>query len=129
MKLQRLATVLTVVNFVLLMFVLVQARSSMAQGVAPVIRGRALEIVDGQGRVPAEPTPSRPDAKGYPDTVMLRLVDPNGRPGVKLGASEQGAGLGLAGESEPTYVLLKAEGPNSSMKLTNKDGREHLLKP
>ena len=51
MKLQRFATVLTGINLVLLMFVLVQARSSVAQGVAPAIRGRALEIVDGQGRV------------------------------------------------------------------------------
>jgi hypothetical protein len=48
---------------------------------------------------------------------------------VKLGASEQGSGLGLAGDSDPTYVVLKAEGTGTSLKLTNKDGREQLIKP
>lgn len=67
-----------------------------------------------------------PTTRDCPHGDQSRALDifPKGRPGVKLGASEKGAGLGLAGESEPTYVLLKAEGTNSSVKLTNKDGRE-----
>jgi hypothetical protein len=60
---------------------------------------------------------------------MFRLIDPNGRPEVKLGASVQGAGLGLAGETDTTYITLKAEGPDSSLKMTNKDGRQQLIKP
>lgn len=136
MKIQRLSIVLTVINLLLLTFSLAQFHPTEAQGVAPVLRGRALEIVDKEGRIrasinvhPAGPSMPVPDGKIYPETVMLRLIDPNGRPSVKLGASEQGSGLGLGGDSDLTYVVLKAEGANSSLKLTNKDGREQLVKP
>ena len=53
MKIQRLRIALTVVNMVLLVFSLVQSRTVGAQGVAPVLRGRALQIVDDHGRVRA----------------------------------------------------------------------------
>jgi hypothetical protein len=136
MKIQRLSIVLTVINLLLLTFSLAQFHPTEAQGVAPVLRGRALEIVDKEGRIrasinvhPAGPSVPVPDGKIYPETVILRLIDPNGRPSVKLGASEQGSGLGLGGDSDLTYVVLKAEGASSSLKLTNKDGREQLLKP
>jgi hypothetical protein len=136
MKIQRLSIVLTVINLLLLTFSLAQFHPTEAQGVAPVLRGRALEIVDKEGRVrasinvhPAGPSVPVPDGKIYPETVILRLIDPNGRPSVKLGASEQGSGLGLGGDSDLTYVVLKAEGASSSLKLTNKDGREQLVKP
>jgi hypothetical protein len=136
MKIQRLSIVLTVINLLLLTFSLAQFHPTEAQGVAPVLRGRALEIVDKEGRIrasinvhPAGPSVPVPDGKVYPETVILRLIDPNGRPSVKLGASEQGSGLGLGGDSDLTYVVLKAEGASSSLKLTNKDGREQLVKP
>jgi hypothetical protein len=136
MKIQRLSIVLTVINLLLLTFSLAQFHPTEAQGVAPVLRGRALEIVDKEGRIrasinvhPAGPSVPVPDGKIYPETVILRLIDPNGRPSVKLGASEQGSGLGLGGDSDLTYVVLKAEGASSSLKLTNKDGREQLVKP
>jgi hypothetical protein len=136
MKIQRLSIVLTVINLLLLTFSLAQFHPTEAQGVAPVLRGRALEIVDKEGRIrasinvhPAGPSVPVPDGKTYPETVILRLIDPNGRPSVKLGASEQGSGLGLGGDSDLTYVVLKAEGASSSLKLTNKDGREQLVKP
>jgi hypothetical protein len=136
MKIQRLSIVLTVINLLLLTFSLTQFHPTEAQVAAPVLRGRALEIVDKEGRVRASisvhlagPSVPVPDGKIYPETVMLRLIDPNGRPSVKLGASEQGSGLGLGGDSDLTYVVLKAEGASSSLKLTNKDGREQLVKP
>ena len=137
MKTQRIAIALTVINLVFLMFNLAHSRPATADGVAPALRGRSLEIVDDQGRVrasikvhPADKTFKMPDGKiGYPETVMFRLIDPNGRPEVKLGASEQGGGLGLIGSSDSTQVILQAEGADSSLKLTNKDGRQQLIKP
>jgi len=142
MKIQRLLMALTLVNLGILMFLLTQIRPVEANSVAPVLRGRALEIVDDHGKVraaiqvlPAGPARradgslSEANGKTYPETVLLRLIDPNGRPSVKLGASEQGAGLGLGGESDPTYIVLKAEGADTSLKLTNKDGRQQLIKP
>jgi hypothetical protein len=142
MKIQRLLIAVTVINLGLTMFLLAQIRRVDAGGVvpsspAPVLRGSALEIVDDQGRVrasikihPADANFKMPDGKtGYPETVMFRLIDPNGRPEVKLGASVQGAGLGLIGETDTTHALLQAEGADTLLKLTNKTGKQQLIKP
>lgn len=137
MKNQRLLLVITILNILLLVFTLGQTRAVVAEGIAPVLRGRALEIVDDRGRVrasirilPADPTVKMPDGTvGYPETVLLRLIDSKGGPNVKLGATERGAGLLLGGESDPTYVQILAKGPSTSLKLSNKDGREQLIKP
>ena len=64
---------------------------------------RALELIDDRGRVraelkvfPALPTVKMPDGTiGYPESVMLRLIDSKGGPNVKLSASEDGSGLVL----------------------------------
>lgn len=132
MKIQRLLIALTVVNLGLLMFVLAHIQPTEAQDVGPVLRGRALEIVDAQGRVrasiklqPAETISGRT----YPETVILRLIDQHGRPSVKLGGSERGSGLGLVGEFDSTYIILTAEGTGTSVKLKNKGGRERLITP
>ena len=76
MKIQRFLIALTILNLVLLLRLLFQPLPTMAQSVAPVLRGRALEIVDEQGRVgasitvlPASIEPKEP----FPDTVILRL--------------------------------------------------------
>jgi hypothetical protein len=137
MKIQRLFIALTIINLGLLLFLLAQIRRVEADSVTPVLRGRALEIVDDQGRVrasikvlPANQTAKMPNGKtGFPETVILRLIDLNGRPEVKLTASEQGSALGLIGASDSTQVLLQAEGTESSLKLTNKDGRQQQVKP
>jgi len=146
MKGQRFVIALTVINLGLTVFLLTQLRRVEADNamrgptpdsISPVLRGRELEIVDEKGKVRAsikiqagDPQYKWPDGKvGYPETVMFRLVDPNGRPEVKLGASVEGAGLGLIGGTDTTQLILKAEGENSSVKLQNKDGRQQILKP
>lgn len=137
MKIQRLLVVLTVINLGILVFQLTPFRRAEADGVAPVLRGRSLEIVDDHGKVrasiklhPADPNYKWPNGKvGIPETVMLRLIDANGRPEVKLGASEQGGGLGLIGEFDSAHVILQADGAETSLKLANKDGRQQLVKP
>jgi len=48
---------------------------------------------------------------------------------VKIEATEDGAGVGLGGESDPTYALLGTRGGTPSLKLTNKDGRQQVVKP
>lgn len=35
----------------------------------------------------------------------------------------------LGGDSNPTHIQLLARGTNTSFKLTNKDGRQQLIKP
>jgi hypothetical protein len=133
MRGQRLLTVLTAMNLGLLVFLLAQTRLHVGlDGVrvwtnaqATVLRGRSLEIIDDEGRVrasivvhPADPVATAPSG----GTAILRLVDENGRPSVKLATTQRGGGLALGGESEGTYVQLSGEG----MKAT-RDGRQQRI--
>jgi hypothetical protein len=142
MKTQRLLVVLTLVNFGILISLLIQIRPVEANNAAPILRGRGLEIVDGQGKVRAsiQVVPAGPARKAdgslleangkiYPEAVLFRLIRPDGRPSVKIETSEQGSGLDLGGGSDPSYIVLKAEGADTSISLTNKDGRQQVVKP
>jgi hypothetical protein len=137
MKTERLLITLTAVNLVLLGYQVVQPRLAGAStaDVPAVLRGRALEIVDAQGKIRASITviPEDPNViwqgKPYPETVLLRLMSPEGKPNVKLGASKRGAGLVIGGELNPTYVQVLAEGGESTLKLINKEGTERVIKP
>jgi hypothetical protein len=128
---------LTLINVGVVAFSVRQSHATAIQGGAPMLRGRGLEIVDERGRVrasitvlPADPNVRMPDGtRGYPETVLLRLISSKGRPNVKLAATERGAGALFGGEDDPTYVQIGAEGGSTSIKLINKDGREQLIKP
>jgi hypothetical protein len=96
-----------------------------------------LEIVDDRGRVRAmirvfspDPMVKMPDSTtGYPETVLLRLIDSEGAPNVKIAATEDGSALSFGGESNPTHVQILARGANTSLKLVNKDGRQQVIQP
>src|SRR5256884_5708372 len=137
MTAQRLVVALTALNIALVASTfLSRTRPAVAASeVASVLRGRALEIVDDRGRVrasiavlPADPAFKMPDGTtGYPETVLLRLRTSAGRPNVKLAATEDGAGLVLGGDSDPTYAQLLARGDSTFLKLSNKNGHVHLV--
>jgi len=134
MKIQRLLIVLTLTNLVLLIVMLARWSPTVADG-APVLRGRALEIVDEHGNVRASikvlPASIQNNGEPYAETVLLRLITENGRPSVKIGASEQTAGMALVGPSGTTntYVQRGAKGTTSSLTLKDEDGREQIIKP
>lgn len=135
MNWQRLAVALSALNVVILLSGLVHERQVTASEAGPVLRGRALEIVDERGRVraelkvlPADATVKMPDGTiGYPETVLLRLIDSQGGPNVKLAATEDGAALVLGGESG--YVQVLSRGGDPYLKIVTQDDREHLVKP
>jgi hypothetical protein len=137
MKTQRFATGLTVLNLFVLMSILYRANSAANAELPSVLRVRALELVDDQGRVramlkvfPADPTVKMPDGTtGYPETVLFRLIDSKGAPNVKIAATEDGSGISLGGESNPTHIQVLARGTNTSLTLVNKDGRKQVIKP
>jgi len=135
MDMQRVSVGLTVVNLFLFTSILISPRlPAVAKTGAPVLRGQRLEIVDQRGRVRAsikvEPAGTfKPTGRKYPETVMLRLVDPNGRPEVKIGASVEGAGLGLVGDVDATQLVLQTDSAGSSIRLRNVNGRERLIQP
>lgn len=138
MSTHRAVVSLTVLNLVLLVFLLTSAaRPALARPEARVLRGSALEIVDAHGRVrasigvfPPSPNVKMPDGTiGYPETVLFRLTTSDGRPNVKLAAKEDGAALVLGGESDPTYIQLLSQGETTFVKLSNKDRREQVIRP
>ena len=130
---QRLAIVLTAINLVLLVFLLAQTRMHIGSGgirlwtdmQGSVIRGRSLEIVDDEGRVRASITVHSGDSTAAAPaggTAILRLVDENGRPSVKLATTEQGGGLALVSDSQGTYIQLSGRGL-----VVTKDGQQQLI--
>jgi hypothetical protein len=132
MKTQRLLVALTIVNLALLSLVLTQMRIHVGWNSVQiwtnadraVLRGRALEIVDDQGRTRAAINLHPADqATSYPETVVLRLVDPDGRPSVKLATSaERGGLLALVSDTQGTFVQLSGR----ELAVT-KDGRRQEI--
>ncbi|HEY3415797.1 MAG TPA: hypothetical protein VGM23_02840, partial [Armatimonadota bacterium] len=133
----RLLLALTGINAAMLIVTLTQPRPSAAQGVAPVVRARAFELVDERGHtrasisvIPADPAVKMPDGTvGYPEVVLLRLINSKGKPTVKIESADRGAVLYLGGETDPTNALIRSDATSTSLTLTNKDGRQRVLKP
>jgi hypothetical protein len=135
MKPHRLLVVLTFANLCLLAFLLTRARADKPVGL-PVLRGSALEIVDENGKVRAElrvfpPNPKYKLTNGdpYPETVLLRMIAPNGRPSVKLSSDVRGGGLYLGGAADPTYAQIKGDGKEAVLFLQDHDGKQRTIQP
>ena len=137
MKYQRTLLAITIINVLLLLISVHRTGAVGTRDLPPVLRGRGLEIVDERGRVrasitilPADSTVKMPDGTtGYPETVLLRLITSEGRPNVKIGTGAKGAGMLIAGEDDPTYDQIHAEGPRTTLKLSDKDGRVRVFRP
>ena len=139
MRIQRIAIALTVINLLILITAMSRIGSAATTQTVPMLRGRGLEIVDDRGKVraqiivlPADTAAKTARRQNYPETVLLRLIDPNGRPGVKIGTSVDGSGMSLAGDSERrdwNGVQILAESAGTSVKLTNKNGRKQIIAP
>ncbi len=139
MKMQRLAAALAAVNLVLLVLMLSPWRPVFLRpavdAVAPVLRARALEIVDDRGRTRAQivvAPAGRLEGVAYPETVLFRLIDPEGQPTVKMGASIEGSGLSMLGGPDTAgwYGLqIIANAEKSVIKLVSKAGPQTLIQP
>ena len=132
MKTQRFAMALTLINLALLILLLAKNLSAEAQNVAPVLRGRALEIVDSKGRVRASITVEPPvtmDSRTYPETVLLRLSDPKSGPVVKITATEEGSGIGLSDDVDGGIQISSTKREGNFIKVVSREGREQIIKP
>lgn len=137
MKSTRLLWALTVFNLGCLAYQAVPSQKARAEGEVPILRGRGLEIVDDQGRLRAQLTLAAanetfkmPDGStGYPETVIFRLITPDGKPRVKLTTSTDGSALMLLGDSDTTYTLLQSDGKETSLKLRNNEATQKIEKP
>ena len=133
MKTQRVAVGLTVINLGLLIFLLAQIRYADAQEVAPLLRGRGLEIVDAQGRTRAEILvhgPETVNGKTYPETVLFRMATAQRAPLMKLTVSEDGTAFRLSDDSQNGGVELRANrNKGNFVTVVNRDGHEQTIKP
>jgi len=126
---------LTALNLAVLALGLVQQlRPVFAESELPVLRGRALQIIDSEGRVRASigvlsTDPASPDE--HSETVLFRLITERGRPTVKISASEPASGLSFAGPTgtKDSYLILQTKGTTSSLRLRNEGGREQVITP
>ena len=134
MKLLRVAIGLTFLNSAVLgatLFHLSQPVSA-APEVVPVLRGRALEIVDAEGRIRAQILVRRAETVNsttYPEAVLLRLADPKSRPVVKLTASADGAALGLSDDADGGVSLYARRDKGTFVRVVGRNGREQVIRP
>ena len=134
-RIQRLTLGLTILNLILLAVPALShaTRAQATQVVSPVLRARALEIVDDQGRVRANILVHGPETvRGvtYPETVLFRLIDPEGGPLVKLTAAANGSALGLSdGSGGSGGVQLYARYTSSFVRVVARSGRSQMLRP
>jgi len=135
MTTQRLSITLCVLNLGLLVFLLAwQIAPALAKDAAPVLRGSSLEIVDDEGRVRAaikvQPAGTlEKTGERYPETVIIRLMDPDGRPEAKIVSTGEGGAISLVGTTDATHVVLEAARKATSLRLENDDGRQQRIAP
>lgn len=122
MRYQRVAVVVSVVNVLLLVFLLAQARSSAGSDVAPVLRARAIELVDESGKVRAQ---LNIESNGE---AVFRLRDQKGTIRAKFGAGEDGSGISLMDDRTEATVQIKANKNGSGITLFSRDGQKREVK-
>jgi hypothetical protein len=128
-KLQPVLVALTIANFAMLAFLMSQSRAIAAP--APddgILRGKGLQIVDSIGKVRASisvmPSEKLKDGSTYPETVLLRLITPDGRPSVKLAAMTTGSGMSLTDGKGLSYVQILAENDDPKINIVDKAGKK-----
>ena len=137
MKLTPALAALTAVNLALGVFNLVDARPSRAGAPPDIIRAKGLQIIDDKGQVrasiavmPADRTTKYPDGRvGYPETVLLRLIDSGGRPSVKISSNDLGGGVMVSASRGNAYARLGPIDEEPNLTLIDRDGRKKVIEP
>jgi hypothetical protein len=110
-------------------------RPASTPGDDQILRGRGLQIVDDSGHVRASiqilPQNRQQDGTMSAETVLLRLITDQGRPSVKIAASEEKSGMTLTGPTgtSRTYVQALAGGSSSAVVVKSEDGGERRIEP
>jgi hypothetical protein len=133
LKLQPFLLALTVVNLGMFGYVVSHQGAAAAPGDDGIIRGKGLEIVDAAGKVRASiaihPSQRLADGSTYPETVLLRLITPDGRPSVKLAALPTGSGFSFSDGKGLSYVQLVAENDDPKINIVDRSGKKVVTLP
>jgi hypothetical protein len=140
--LSMLAIVLTVANLLLLLSSqsiaqpkehVVAAMNVDGGEVVPLIKCRELQLVDGLGRRRSQLLVTQAvtvDGTHYPEGVLFRLIDTEGRPGIKISTDDHGAGIlasGPAANNDWYGIQILAKNGNGFIRLKNADGESRNL--
>jgi hypothetical protein len=123
MKSTFLIALVAIIDLAALAYIPGLGKSGGDQDIAPVLRGRALELVDSNGKMRAQ---INVESSG---DVVLRLRDESGVIRVKLGASKSGSGMAMLNDSTEVGVHILATDKGSSLRVANKGGAERVVKP
>ena len=130
---QRFFLILTAINLAILAWTIAGPRPVVADGGAGVLRSSALEIVDDQGRIRASlgilPAGTAPDGSATEETVLFRLINAEGQPSVKIGATASATAISLVGGDDESYIVIEADGPESMVKLVGPQGETRTIAP
>jgi hypothetical protein len=122
MKVQRLVIIFSIFNLLLLIFNLAQVRSTAEESVVPIVRTKAFELVDDNGKVRAQINVEKTGE------VVFRLRDSKGTIRSKFGAGEDGSGLSMMDDRTEATVQIRANKAGSSLILVDRDKNERIIK-
>jgi hypothetical protein len=119
---ERTVAALTVLNVALFGYQLLTVNAG-AQTIPDVVRARAWELVDRNGRARASF-----DVAPQGD-IVFRLRDQDGTIRMKMSASRNGSGFLLLDAATEPGVQIDAGPDGSRITLTNRDGRSREIVP
>ncbi len=122
MKNQRVAITLCILNLLLLVFLAAQEHSSAQLAIPEVLRARAIEIVDENGKVRAQLNIEKTGE------AVFRLRDQKGTIRTKIGAGEDGSGLSMMDDRTDATVQIRANKDGGGITLFSRDGQRHEVK-
>lgn len=123
MKFLRVAIVLSLVNLLLLFFLIVMVPSTAQESVTPIVRTQAFELVDKSGKKRAQINVDEKTGE-----VVFRLRDSKGDIRAKFGADERGSGLILMDDRTDATVRVRAVQSGASITLFDREGHERVVK-
>jgi hypothetical protein len=125
MKAKQLIIFLVLINLAVLFYLVTtaQTKSNTSRSASPIIRARAIELVDDKGQSRAL---LNVEANGE---TVFRLRDAKGTIRVKLGATEDGSALLLLNNSTSPGIHALAKSDGSTMTLINNNGRKRVIEP
>jgi hypothetical protein len=122
MSYQRVAIVTSIVNLILLGLLLTIIPTSAQRNSTPVIRTRAFELVDDNGKVRAQIDTEEGGE------VVFRLRDQRGNIRAKFGAEEDGTGLVLLDDRTEPTVQIRAAKAGASVTVIDREGKQQSIK-
>ena len=119
---KHIAIVFSVINLLLLIFLSAQIPSGAQADVAPVVRTKAFELVDDNGKVRAQIDVEKTGE------VVFRLRDETGKIRSKYAAGKNGSGLSLMDDRTEATVLISAGKSGTNMFLWDRNGNKKEIK-